>query len=315
MNAVKKPEIDEVWSHPVGSRRPILAPRRERQLLAELADCRETLAAAVVRNARRVIGEKSSNPRALSCCIAETGREQGASEHTLQNIHRRYFAIRTELALANIRLVAHVVGRYRHRGVAYSDLIQEGFCGLLEAIDRFDLSHETKLSMYATWWIRHAVQSAVASGAYPVRLTPRRLRQLARDQEQQERKIPREDSRYAVAPGSMSGIHPTIRPAVSLGDMRPRALPQCGGPALDGASEIDLKEAVEKLMKSLRPRERRVISFRFGLGGSPRLSLSQVGKVLAVSKERVRQIQDAALKVLRTNASHDSLIHELLDPF
>jgi RNA polymerase primary sigma factor len=315
MSAVKKPEIDEVWSHPVGSRRPILAPRRERQLLAELADCRETLAAAVVRNPERVVSEKSTDPRALSRFIAETCRELGTSESTLQNIRRRYFAIRTELALANIRLVAHVVGRYRQRGVAYSDLIQEGYCGLIEAIDRFDLSHETKLSTYATWWIRHAVQSAVASGAYPVRLTPRRLRQLARDQEQQERIIPHQDRRYDVAPGSMSGIHPTIQPTVSLGEMRLQSLPQCSSPALDGASEIELKEAVENLMKSLRPRERQVISFRFGLSGSPRLSLSQVGKVLAVSKERVRQIQDAALKVLRTNASHDRLIHELLDSF
>ena len=71
---------------------------------------------------------------------------------------------------------------------------------------------------------------------------------------------------------------------------------------------LDLDEAVGEWMVALRPRERRVLSYRFGLGGSPCLSLSQVGEVLDVSKERVRQIQDAALKVLRTKASHDRLI-------
>ena len=71
-----------------------------------------------------------------------------------------------------MRLVAHVARRYRNRGVAYSDLVQDGFCGLLQAIDRFDLRHQTKLATYATWWIRQAIQSAVAAGAPAVRLTP-----------------------------------------------------------------------------------------------------------------------------------------------
>ena len=86
-----------------------------------------------------------------------------------------------------MRLVAHVAKRFRDRGIAYSDLLQEGFCGLLEAIDRFDLTHETKLATYATWWIRQAMQRAVAAGAYPVRLSPRHLRQLAQNQEELER--------------------------------------------------------------------------------------------------------------------------------
>ena len=79
-------------------------------------------------------------------------------------------------------------------------------------------------------------------------------------------------------------------------------------PERDRDDDIDLDEAVGKWMVSLRPRERWVLSYRFGLGGSPRLSLSQVGKVLDVSKERVRQIQNAALEMLRTNVSRDNLI-------
>ena len=84
--------------------------------------------------------------------------------------------------MANVRLVAHVAKRYHDRGIPPGDLIQEGFCALLVAIDRFDLVNETRLATYAIWWIRQAIQRAVAGGAYPVRLNPRQLHQLAQAQ-------------------------------------------------------------------------------------------------------------------------------------
>ena len=104
-----------------------------------------------------------------------------------------------------MRLVAHVAKRFRDRGIPYSDLLQEGFCGLLEAIDRFDLIHQTKLATYATWWIRQSMQRAVASGAYPVRLTPRHLRQLAQNQEELERH--ERPGRSARAKGTVESVH------------------------------------------------------------------------------------------------------------
>ena len=110
-----------------------------------------------------------------------------------------------------MRLVAHVAKRYRNRGVAYSDLVQDGFCGLLQAIDRFDLAHETKLATYATWWIRQAIQSAVAAGAHAVRLTLRHLRQLAEDQDRHDRKV---DENLALL---------TSPPNLSNESARPRA--------------------------------------------------------------------------------------------
>ena len=84
--------------------------------------------------------------------------------------------------MANVRLVAHVAKRYHDRGIPPGDLIQEGFCALLVAIDRFDVVNETRLATYAIWWIRQAIQRAVAGGAYPVRLNPRQLHQLAQAQ-------------------------------------------------------------------------------------------------------------------------------------
>src|SRR4051794_22419246 len=115
--------------------------------------------------------------------IAPLYAGDGPSGARLGAIFRRYSELRGKLALANMRLIAHMAKRFRDRGVSNSDLLQEGFCGLLEAIDRFDLTHQTKLATYATWWIRQSMQRAVAAGAYPVRLSPRHLRQLAQNQD------------------------------------------------------------------------------------------------------------------------------------
>jgi RNA polymerase primary sigma factor len=188
---------------------------------------------------------------------------------------------------------------------------------LLEAIDRFDLTHQTKLATYATWWIRQAMQRAVASGAYPVRLTPRHLRQLAQDQEQREK----QESTVSPARFDVTGvsgteiihfIHRATRPAVSLDATRDSSasftlLQTISDPDGDRTSQVDTDEAVARLMEVLRPREQEVLSLRFGLGGRERLSLSQVGRLLDVSKERVRQIEDRALVKLRARAEEQNL--------
>jgi RNA polymerase primary sigma factor len=309
MRAVAKPDFSNALRNPDSvSASILLGPRQERQLLEELADCKQTLAGALARDPGRVVPEKTDDPRAMSRFIAEAYRDHGPIEATLEAVFQRYFELRAKLGLANMRLVAHIAMRYRNRGVAYSDLLQEGFCGLLEAIDRFDLARQTKLSTYATWWIRQAVQSAVAAGAYPVRLTPRHLRQLAQNQDEPDREVVQERGRHHVAAESIQRIHAATRLAIALGETRFPSVPTISNPDSDLADEIDPDEAVGKWMVSLRPRERQVLSYRFGLEGRPRLSLSQVGKVLDVSKERVRQIQNAALEMLRANASRDNLI-------
>jgi len=301
-------DVSDALGNPVGASTAMLGPRRERRLLEELADCKRTLAGALARVPGLVVPEKTDDPRAMSQFIAEVHGNHGPFASALEAVFQRYFELRTELVLANMRLVAYVARRYRNRGVAYSDLLQEGSCGLLEAIDRFDPARQTKLCTYAVWWIRQAIQSAVAAGAYPVRLTPRHLRHLAQNQEEHDPEVAQHPGRDHVAIESLRQIRSAARPAVSLDETGFSLLHAVSDPELDVAADIDMDEAVGKWMVSLRPRERQVLSYRFGLGGSPRLSLSQVGKVLNVSKERVRQIQNAALKMLRTHASLDKLI-------
>ena len=288
----------------------VLASREECELLCGLAECKRKLAEALARVEGADV-QGADEPQGLAEHIAALIVSGGPAQVRLGAVFRRYSELRGKLALANMRLIAHVAKRFRDRGVAYSDLLQEGFCGLLEAIDRFDLSHETKLATYATWWIRQAMQRAVAAGAYPVRLSPRHLRQLARDREEIDlgRAGTTGEAGTLPAPSSMIHyIHAATRPTVSLDSSSDFTLRQTvSDPAGDRTFAFERGEAMDKLMTMLRPREREVLSLRYGLGDTPRLSLSQVGKVLDVSKERVRQIQARALEKLRVMAEERHL--------
>ena len=317
MHATRWDRVADGWADLDETTTRLLTSAEERALLRDLARCKATLAEALasIRPADDV-PDGGDDPQGLARYIAEfyAGNGDGPAEARLGAVFRRYAGLRTRLAMANMRLVAHVAKRFRDRGVAHSDLMQEGFCGLLEAIDRFDLVHGTKLATYATWWIRQAMQRAVASGAYPVRLSPRHLRQLAQNQDDLEADAP------AGASGEMiRHIHTATRPTLSLdaavdGETQFNLLQTISDPEGDRTDDVDRDEAIGRLIETLRPREREVLALRFGLDGKTKLSLSQVGKVLAVSKERVRQIQDRALEKLRAVAFEDNLIDTLAIP-
>jgi RNA polymerase primary sigma factor len=301
----------------------VLDARHERMLLRELIACKSKLAKALADLEGVDLAGSANGPQELAHYIAGAPAfmDDGPTGARLGALYRRYRELRSTLAMANTRLVAHVAKRFRDRGVPYADLLQEGFCGLLEAIDRFDLEHQTKLATYATWWIRQSIQRAVASSAYPVRLTPRHLRQLASRQDRLEqtkagRATDAEDAAESTASVQMLHLHTATRPTISLDaalaeDSSFSLLHTLSDPDDDPTAEVETDEAVQVLFGSLRPREQQVLSLRFGLRGQDRFSLSQVGRFMDVSKERVRQIQARALAKLRGLAAKGNLVDRL----
>ena len=160
----------------------VLSATEERALLVELVDCKHRILEDLTRSGD-ASGDRSDATADFQQLIRDLANPQVTSRHRsageVRRLADRYREIRSALAMANVRLVAHVAKRYQDRGIPPGDLIQEGFCALLVAIDRFDVLNQSRLSTYAIWWIRQAIQRAVASEAYPVRLNPRQLHRLA----------------------------------------------------------------------------------------------------------------------------------------
>ena len=287
----------------------VLGAEEERALLVELDQCKRLLLQLVPADGESMAD--SQPEREIQDFVRELLHQEGIKDEVEQRIARladRYNKIRGKLAMANLRLVAHVARKYRNRGIASSDLLQEGFCGLLKAIDRFEPGKNTRLASYAVWWIRQALQRAVAAGAYPVRLNPRHLQQLARSNP--ELPAPRKPGRQGPSAGgstTIEQIHSATRPTVSLNtnlraDEGSCLINALTYPAREEETSAQLDEVLVAMMQQLKPREQVVLQLRFGLGGQECHSLSQVSEVLDVSKERIRQIQEGALEKLRSLA-------------
>jgi RNA polymerase primary sigma factor len=300
----------------------LLTPEQERAHLVELADCKHRLLSARVgvvpaeraKAGTRLLddaGPEDARPAGdeIQDVIRELLNPSAAQNPVTKHLvatAARYNELRTKVAMANLRLVAHVARRYRNRGLSSSDLLQEGFCGLLKAIDRFDAAKKTRLASYAVWWIRQALQREVAAGAYPVRLNPRHLQQLASSNFADELSG-NKPARRAKSHGSentIRQIYSATRPTVSLNstlraDEGESLLDALTYPAQEETPGTELDDYLFSMINQLKPREQVVLQLRFGLCGTETHSLSQVSDILDVSKERIRQIQEGAIEKLR----------------
>ena len=297
----------------------LLTPEEERELLTSFWDCKSELVRTLIRHFPHLRAQRPPlEPWPMAQFIREFCEESGAREvAVIRRLHDRYVHYKHRLASANIRLAAHVAKRFRHHSLSYADLLQEAVCGLMQAIDRFDVSHGTRLATYATWWIRQTLQIAVARQSHLVSLSPHHLQELGLLQQESEalahggKHLPSPQelaSRTGSSLEHLTHLQTATRTPVSLNAVLDddsdfkltEAMPDTQSQTLQQNNER--QEALTYLMENLRLRERKVLDLRFGLTGNGTHSLRQIGHLLRISKERVRQIQNRALEKLRASA-------------
>jgi RNA polymerase primary sigma factor len=240
-----------------------------------------------------------------------------AEREELEDVVREGNTARTALTDANLRLVVSVARRYSNRGVPLIDLIQEGNLGLLRAVEKFDWRRGFKFSTYATWWIRQAVSRAIADDARTIRIPVHLydvVNRMARISAQLHQELGREPTEEEIgaalemSPDRVRELNQVLPQPVSLdgfiGDDQDTRLSDVvadeSAVSLEFVAEQKLlADQIRDTLQTLTPRERRVIERRFGLGDDNDDTLTAIGREIGVTRERIRQIENTALRKLR----------------
>ncbi|HUE97402.1 MAG TPA: RNA polymerase sigma factor RpoD/SigA, partial [Longimicrobiaceae bacterium] len=222
-----------------------------------------------------------------------------------------------ELVRANLRFVISVAKKYQNRGVSLSDLIQEGNVGLVTAARKFDPEQGVKFISYAVWWIRQAILSSLANQGRTVRVPLNRasdLSKIFRERERLKQELRRDPS--SVELSQATGLTPEIveslqtlntaeiRLDAPIGDTEDSQLMDrfISDEAIVTEEEVEdrlLTERISRALETLQPRDAKVLRLYFGLDGGREHTLEEIGDLLGVTRERIRQLRDRALKRLR----------------
>lgn len=278
----------------------------QEQFTSRNCQCSARPASELRRELRYLMRITQESPSTLRRRVARTARLQ-----------ETYDAAKRVLSAGNLRLVVSIAKRYRNRGMSFLDLIQEGNTGLMRAVDKFEHARGYKFSTYATWWIRQAITRAIADQSRTIRLpvhmidTMSKMRSVNRDLLQANGREPSVEETAEAAGLSLEETR-----CVAKLTKQPLSLDQPVGdqddsffgefvedhreedPLADMTQEL-LKQRIDEVLEGLSYREREIIRLRYGLADGYTYTLEEVGKIFAVTRERVRQIEAKAVRKLQ----------------